>query len=449
MKNPGISIIMPLYNAARFLEESLESIRKQSFQDFELICINDASTDNTIQILQTFQIKDSRIKILSNDERRGAAFSRNRGMREAKGTYLSFLDGDDIFEEEMLKTAYPIMENLHLDVVSYEYVHVDSKDIGQKQFVTRSPEYRERYCHHPFSIKEYLPEEILRFTSSPCNKLYRRQFIEENCLEFQTLSCANDVYFVNMALMLSERMMILDDSRVMVYARDHSEPMRISSKRDPMCTFLAMEKIQKELIVRNQFAQLYEHFYYRVYWNLKSALEKTKSGEEKEAFYCFLRQEGIERLRSSGGAYYRDTDWYIRRNLERFEKEDFNSGWYQKTDNLLELFLNKKKELLIELFDDCTRRNFRIGIWGAGDNGRELLKFCEQHGLRVDAVIDKSVQRQGKMLMKYEISAPEAVLNDIQLIIVSAYSIYDSVKAETGGRNIEVVDLQRLLEIIL
>ena len=96
MKNPGISIIMPLYNAARFLEESLESIRKQSFQDFELICINDASTDNTIQILQTFQIKDSRIKILSNDERRGAAFSRNRGMREAKGTYLSFLDGGDI-----------------------------------------------------------------------------------------------------------------------------------------------------------------------------------------------------------------------------------------------------------------------------------------------------------------------------------------------------------------
>lgn len=449
MKNPGISIIMPLYNAAKFLEESLESIRKQSFQDFELICINDASTDNTIQILQAFQIKDSRVKILSNDERSGAAYSRNRGMKEAKGTYLSFLDGDDIFEEEMLKTAYLTMEKLHTDVVSYEYVHVDSENIGQKLFVARSPEYRERYCKHPFSIKEYFPEEILRLTSSPCNKLYRRQFIEDNRLEFQTLACANDVYFVNMALMLAERMIVLDDRRVMVYARDHSEPMRISYKRDPMCTFLAMEKVQKELIRRKRFAQLYRHFYYRVYWILKSALEKTKDREEKEAFYYFLQREGIKKLRLSGGAYYEEADWYIRRNLERFEKEDFNSVWYQKTDNLLELYLDKKKELLIELFDDCARRKMRIGIWGAGANGKVLLEFCERYGLNVDAVIDKSVQRQGKMLMNYKISAPEDALDNIRLIIISAYSIYDDVKEEISGRNIEMIDLQRLLKIIL
>lgn len=449
MRNPSISIIMPLYNAAKYLEESINSIRKQTFEDFELICMNDASTDDTLEILRHFRKNDARIKIFSNEERKGAAFSRNRGMKEAEGTYFSFLDGDDIFEEEMLETAYRTMEKWEADIVSFEYVHVESENIRQKQFISRSSEYRERYCKQPFCIREYMPEEILRFASSPCNKLFRRKFIESNCLEFQTLPCANDVYFVNMALMLAEKAVILNDSRAMVYARDHFEPTRISYKRDPIYTFRAMEKIQKELTERNLFAKLYRHYYYRFYWDMKSALEKTKNVEDKKAFYLFLQREGIRRIRLSGGAYYDELDWYIRRNLERFEKEDFDSGWYREKDNLLEIYLDRKKELFIELFGDCFRRNMRIGIWGAGANGRVFLEFCKKHDLIADAVIDKSVKMQGKMLMNYKVSAPEAVLDDLQMIIITTYSIYDSVIGEIGERAVEVMDLQRFLNIIL
>ena len=73
---PKISIIMPLYNASGYLEETLRSVSQQTFTDYEMICINDASTDRTLEILRTFQDKDSRISILSNTERHGAAYSR-------------------------------------------------------------------------------------------------------------------------------------------------------------------------------------------------------------------------------------------------------------------------------------------------------------------------------------------------------------------------------------
>ena len=148
-----ISVIMPLYNAERYLEESLKSVLSQSLSDFELICINDGSTDNTLNILRTFQKEDNRIVVLENAQRQGAAYSRNKGIEAAKGKYLSFLDGDDIFEEEMLEAGYQAAFENAVDVVIYEYKHVLSEVIHQKERVNRRVEYKEKFCRKPFQIK--------------------------------------------------------------------------------------------------------------------------------------------------------------------------------------------------------------------------------------------------------------------------------------------------------
>lgn len=101
-----ISIIMPLYNAERFLNETLQSIRNQTYTNYELICVDDCSTDRTFEMLQQAMKIDGRIRLLHNNVRSGAAVSRNKGMEEAKGEYLAFLDGDDIFEEEKIGRAH-------------------------------------------------------------------------------------------------------------------------------------------------------------------------------------------------------------------------------------------------------------------------------------------------------------------------------------------------------
>ena len=86
-----ISIIMPLYNAEKYLAESLESIHNQTFKEYELICINDASTDSTLEILNKYQSADFEMIIMENKTRLGAAESRNKGIKKARGKYIIFL----------------------------------------------------------------------------------------------------------------------------------------------------------------------------------------------------------------------------------------------------------------------------------------------------------------------------------------------------------------------
>ena len=129
MNKTDISVIMPIYNGEKYLEETLDSLLKQTYKDFEIICIDDASTDTTRDILQRYRRTDDRIRILKNAEHAGAAFSRNRGIRAAAGKYITFLDGDDIFEEDMFYAARNAMIEHSLDLVMYEIKTVSSEHI--------------------------------------------------------------------------------------------------------------------------------------------------------------------------------------------------------------------------------------------------------------------------------------------------------------------------------
>ena len=289
----GISIIMPLYNAEKFLKESLDSIMNQSFTKFELICINDASTDATSDILNIYKKNDERIIVLNNSERKGAAYARNRGIESARGEYMIFLDGDDIFDEEMLELAYDTIEKYQADVVKFGYAHVPSEEIHNRKKVALSTEYINRYCKQTFAISELKPYEWISWNSAPWNKLFRTKLIKENNIKFQSLSSSNDVYFVDMALLVTEKIIELNDERVMVYARDHKEPSRISNYRDPMCVYKAIEYMQKKLLESSFFSKCYQHFYYKAFFMLKDTVERIRDYKNAEEFYAFLKNEGI------------------------------------------------------------------------------------------------------------------------------------------------------------
>lgn len=108
------------------------------------------------------------------------------------------------------------------------------------------------------------PLDFPGWSDSPCNKMFNRRFIEEKEIQFQNLQSANDVYFVRMALFCADKIIWMNDRRVMVYAREHSEPFRISNDRDPMCAYYAMEKLAKELCRKNVF-DFVANFYF-FYW---------------------------------------------------------------------------------------------------------------------------------------------------------------------------------------
>lgn len=126
-----VSIIMPSYNTASFIAESIQSVQAQTYTDWELIIVDDCSIDNTGDVVAPF-LKESRIKYLNNEKNSGAAVSRNRALREAKGKWIAFLDSDDLWMPDKLKKQISFMEenDYHFSYTRYSEIDVDGKRNG-------------------------------------------------------------------------------------------------------------------------------------------------------------------------------------------------------------------------------------------------------------------------------------------------------------------------------
>lgn len=110
MKSPLISVLMSAYNEEKHLKSTIKSILNQTFTDFEFIIINDGSTDGTQQILEDYEKRDKRIKLVVNDKNIGIAKSLNRGIKEAKGKYVAIMDAGDISHSERFKKQFEFLE---------------------------------------------------------------------------------------------------------------------------------------------------------------------------------------------------------------------------------------------------------------------------------------------------------------------------------------------------
>lgn len=132
LMNDMVSVIMPSYNTAEYIAESIQSVLNQTYTNWELIIVDDCSTDNTDETVEPY-LRDSRIFYLKNDKNSGAAVSRNRALREAKGKWIAFLDSDDLWLPEKLEKQIAFMENngYHFSCTSYIEIDEESKPNGK------------------------------------------------------------------------------------------------------------------------------------------------------------------------------------------------------------------------------------------------------------------------------------------------------------------------------
>lgn len=131
--NDLVSIIMPSYNTENYIEASIESVQHQTYENWELIIVDDCSTDNTDEVVCPF-LSDRRIRYLKNEQNSGAAISRNRALREAKGKWIAFLDSDDLWMPEKLEKQISFMEKngFSFSFTNYEEIDVDGNSTGIK-----------------------------------------------------------------------------------------------------------------------------------------------------------------------------------------------------------------------------------------------------------------------------------------------------------------------------
>ena len=122
---PLVSIITPCYNSEKYISETIDSVVNQTYKHWELIIVDDISTDNSVEIIKKYSLKDSRIKYFILEEKGGASIARNKAIREATGTYIAFLDADDIWKPNKLEKQIQFMEKNNYDFTYHNYELID------------------------------------------------------------------------------------------------------------------------------------------------------------------------------------------------------------------------------------------------------------------------------------------------------------------------------------
>ena len=202
MKNPAISVIIPMFNAERFIGECLQSLANQTFQDFEIIIVDDCSTDNSINAATSFnKFFGERLRIAKLNKNSGyASVPRNFALEAASGKYVCFIDNDDFLAETALEELYIVAENFNADVVHTEKYIIVTNENGQFKFTPDSYQTGE-FVTEPTLETFDIGERMTGFTQGRFlwniwSKLFRRQFLIDNKINSPELRLYEDYIFV-------------------------------------------------------------------------------------------------------------------------------------------------------------------------------------------------------------------------------------------------------------
>lgn len=241
---PRISVVLTIYNMEQCLEECLDSIANQTYEDFEAICIDDGSTDNSSRILEAYADKDQRFSIF-HIANQGVANARNIGIEKATGEYLLLLDSDDIFDKSFFEKMVESAIETGSDVAicrSCQYDHVN-KQTFSSEWVVKKAYLPERESFSPSETKGCI---LTAFMGWPWDKLYKTSFIFKEGLRFPLMPNSEDLYFVYLALVKATKLSIVDE--VLIKHRvNRGDSVSNSRLNHPLCFYEGTVKLKEEL----------------------------------------------------------------------------------------------------------------------------------------------------------------------------------------------------------
>lgn len=273
--NPFFSIVLPAYNAECFLVKTLNSIVSQGFKAYELLLVNDGSTDGTLKICQEFASASSQIKLIDKINE-GVAIARNVALKNAKGRYVLFVDADDVFFPNALEFIHDELLRNEVDYLRYEFQTIDIEDrpLFPNYEARVRKKYEGRLMDGATCLRKLVRGEFFLWTSA-----LKRLIIEENNLKFvpgctynedtlfisQYLSCANTCIYVEKVLYGYRKNDMAATSRftsknlvdvmgvyeaMMTLAKEQSYPLSIELKKTAQC--LALHIYEEHFLTANQ-----------------------------------------------------------------------------------------------------------------------------------------------------------------------------------------------------
>ena len=238
-KNPLISVIVPVYNAKKYIEDCIISILGQSYTNFELILIDDCSTDGSLEFVQE-NFHDPRMKFFKNEKNFGNGFTRNAGIKLARGKYLCFVDNDDLILENALQTYLNEAEKYSADVVhatKYYAVQHDQLKLGATVMAADIVEKESTFGLLPKNISERFKNLGTKTFFPEWMNFYKREFLINKQIFIPEVRLASDVFFL-MAILLTAKRFVKIDEQLYCYRLKTPESITASSTEKHLHLFL-------------------------------------------------------------------------------------------------------------------------------------------------------------------------------------------------------------------
>jgi glycosyltransferase involved in cell wall biosynthesis len=439
-----VSVILPVYNVENYLRECLESLVNQTLKDIEIICINDCSTDNSLNILNEYMARDSRITLIDSQKKLGAAESRNLGIQLAKGEYLSILDSDDFCDPNFLDIVYKRCSVEKADIGLYDYANYNNltKEITDMSLSKHFAKYKCKGSFTSVHIRDYI---FQLFSCAPWSKLYNREFVLESKIKFQNLENANDTYFGNMILTKAKKMIYINtDFPLYFYRINVSTQTSNNRSRNPRCVWKALLEIKKSLVIMGIFNKFSRSFYSYAVANLYYSLNSVND-EQKKELYHFLSFEGLEQL---GMINCSEHDFISRYEYMRYEFlkscafEKINQNFVAK-----QMYIDNAKA--IELFESLSKSDCRFGLWGIGLFGKAFFHACKHYDFTLSALIDENPSKTGVHIDNYVVKSFGETLKHIDAVIITNTHFGKGISKviQQANKEIKLIDIDAFFRL--
>lgn len=382
-----LSVIIPVYNVEDYLKECLDSVCNQTLNDLEIICINDGSTDNSLNILNQYTQKDERIKIITK-ENGGQASARNLGIKEATGEYIAFVDSDDFIEKDMFEKMYLKAHDNNLDLVMckvslYDNETAEINDVAWYYMLGVFREFDKDIFNHN-DTKDFTCEIAV----TPYNKLYKTSLLKDKDILFPEGLIFEDEKFFYDVYLQSKRVSIVDES--LYYYRINRKGSTVDINKDNDYTDII--EIYKQ--IRETFSQTNNYNDYKILLNNRmihlvlSRFTQT-SPKYKEKFFNLMKNDLSEVL-ADKEIFDNLSDDVKSRVSHILKSEDYNEFKKLDEDKIFSVVIAcyNNAEYLDECISSLIGQNFSFGSNiqlilvddGSTDNTQEICqKYLSQY----------------------------------------------------------------------
>ena len=261
-----ISVVLPVYNVANYLRKCLDSLVNQTFEDFEVICVNDGSTDLSLGILEGYALSDSRFKIISQ-ENQGLSGARNTGIQHVQGEYVVFVDSDDWLEENALEELYNHVKGFNSDITMFKFKFYDEKT--------------SEFSEGPFSNLEVIDptfytgnfnyydvlDIIFKISHAPFNKLYKTSFLRDLDAKFLYGSYYEDLEFFYKVFLKAKKVSVLP--QFLYYYRLRNQSISTSGDEGSFDIFNVLDSTKQTIIDANIYEEVKDEWLMFIIVNLK------------------------------------------------------------------------------------------------------------------------------------------------------------------------------------